>query len=387
MTNKSIFLAIFSMLIFAGIANAGSVSIFNSSLSTLNATYITPNSTYEYLNTTYSVNTSSNATLTNVTWIFNGTVINQTNLYSQNLTNATINTTFNYNFTGNVTLTVIINDTLNNSVNSTQNITFNQYILPSISKISPTNSTVNVSQIWSATATAGTFAVSNITWEFDNNYLTDMAFNGVNYQTYMFNQSGYFSTIAQICDINGFCSESTTSLYIASTVPLSYWEVSNASLTINLNPPNAELMTLTWIPQNDTNAISTVSINWGDQSPIQIFNFPSGTTQYSFQHDYTVINQNYNITVTNCDTIGNCYEQFIATVYYQQTIVGSVSQLLFNTNPNTNVSSIFGNFLNAIGLSIGTALGDMLFFILIIILSVIVIIIAGLTFYKIFIQK
>jgi len=377
------------LLAIFGIASASSISILNTSLSQLNATAITPNSTYQYLNTTYSVNVTDNATLTNIFWYFNNTLLNSSNITSQNITNGTFNYTFNYNFTGTYPLTFIAEDSLNNSVNSTQNITFNQYILPSVSTITPTNSTVNVSQIWQVTATAGSFPISNITWDFQNNFFYDMGFNGVNYQAYAFNQSGFFNTVVQVCDVNDFCSQSQTNLYIASTKPTSYWEVNNANLILNLTPPNQEMMTLTFIPNNDTNSIGQVQVNWGDGSPIQDVLFPSGTTQYTFIHQYGYVGS-YNITVTTCDTIGNCYTQFIATVNYKQNVVGNIGQLLVNTNPNTNEGSVFTQALNSftsiLGITVSTAIGSFFFVIMIFMLSILLIIIFSLLFYK-FIMK
>lgn len=374
-------LAMMSIL-FIGIASAGNVTIANTSLSSLNATQITPNSTYQYLNTTFSVNVSDNVSLTNYAWYLNNTLINSS---TTNITNGTINYTFNYNFTGTLPLTFIANDSLNNSVNSTQNITFNKYILPTISSITPSNSTVNVSTIWQAVGTEGSFPIANVTWDMQDNYFTNLGFNGDNYLSYAFNQSGNFATIVQICDINGFCSESTTNLYIASNEPSSYWEVSNASMIINLNPPNQEMMTLTWIPVNDTYSISQVNINWGDGSPIQQVIFSSaGTTQYTFEHQYSQVGH-YNVSVTTCDTEGNCYSQSIATVNYVQNVVGGVGQLLLNSNPNTNEGDIFttliNNLGNIFGVTIDTAIGSILFSVLIVIVSILVILVGGMMFW------
>jgi len=375
-------LAIISIL-FIGIASAGNVTIANTSLSSLNATQITPNSTYQYLNTTFSVNVSDNVSLTNYAWYLNNTLINSS---TTNITNGTINYTFNYNFTGTLPLTFIANDSLNNSVNSTQNITFNKYILPTISSIIPSNSTVNVSTIWQTVGTAGSFPIANVTWDMQDNYFTNLGFNGDNYLSYAFNQSGNFATIVQICDINGFCSESTTNLYISSNQPSSFWEVSNASMIINLNPPNQEIMTLTWIPINDTNSISQVNINWGDGSPIQQVIFSSaGTTQYTFEHQYSQVGY-YNVSVTTCDTLGNCYSQSIATVNYVQNVVGGVGQLLLNSNPNTNEGDVFttliNNLGNIFGVTIDTAIGTILFTVLIIIISILIILIGGMIFWR-----
>ena len=380
MEKRFFLLFIFASVLGIGIASAGSVTILNSSLSSLNATQITPNSTYQYLNTTFSVNVSDNVSLTNYSWYFNNTLVNSS---TTNITNGTINYTFNYNFSGTLPLTFIANDTLNNSVNSTQNITFNTYILPKISTITPANSTVNVSTIWQTTGTAGSFPIANVTWDMQNNYFINLGFNGDNYVSYAFNQSGYFNTVVQICDINGFCSESTTNLYISSNQPSSYWEVSNASLIINLNPPNQEIMTLTWIPINDTYSISQVNINWGDGSPISQTIFSSaGTTQYTFEHQYSTAGH-YNVSVTTCDTQGNCFSQSIATVNYIQTVVGGVGQLLFNNNTNINEGDVFTNlFSNVFGSAISTAIGDILFTVLIVIVSILVLLVAGMILWK-----
>lgn len=233
--------------LFIGIASADSVSISNVSLSTLNATSsISPTSAFQLISTTYSLNVSSNNSLSNATVYWNGTQIYTENF--TNVTNATINASYLENNTGTYPLTFIVYDNSTNELNDTANITINQYVLPTVSPVLPTNATENVSVIFNVNVVQGSFGLKNITWEFQGSYLTDVPFSGANYQTWTFNQSGYFTTIVQICDVNDFCSQSSTSQYISNNTPNSYWGVSQATLNLQVNYPNPESMSLNFIP-------------------------------------------------------------------------------------------------------------------------------------------
>jgi len=113
--------------------------------------------------------------------------------------------------------------------------------------------------------------------------------------------------------------------------------------------------------------------------------FQSGTTQYTFIHQYGSIGS-YNITTTTCDTIGNCFTQFIATVNYKQNVVGNIGQLLINNNPNTNEGDIFTQALNSLGnvlgITVTTVVGSFLLGVIIVLLVLIIAFIFGLYLYK-----
>ena len=372
------FLLLFALL---GIASADSVSISNTSLSTLNSTTsISPTSAYQLLSATYSLNVSSNTSLTNATIYWNGTAIYTENF--TNTTNATISTSYTENSTGTYPISFIVYDNSTNELNDTANITINQYVLPSVSTVLPTNATENVSIIFNAVVVQGSFPLKNITWDFQNNYLINIPFVGANYQSWTFNQSGYFTTIVEICDTNAFCSQSSTTQYISNNTPNSYWSVSNAVMNLNINYPNPESMALTFIPNNDTNPIDQVSINWGDSTPIQVYSYSSPITSATYQHLYTALG-NYSVYTTTCDTIGNCHTDFIANVSVSQNILGNIAQSAVNTNNGTSTLSVFAGIETWFQNTFGSTLGTLVYFISAIVFAVFIIIVLVLTFFMI----
>lgn len=375
--------AIFFILALAvlGIASADSTVISNTSLSTLNATSsISPSSAYQLLSTVYSISVSSNDSLTNATAYWNGTAIYSENF--TNTTNATISASYIENTTGTYPMTFIVYDNSTNELNDTANITINQYILPSVSQVLPSNTTENVSVIFNTVITQGSFPLKNITWEFQGNYLTDIAFSGANYQAWTFNQSGYFTTIVEICDTNSFCSQSSTLQYISNNSPNSYWSVSNAVMNLNVNYPNPESMALTFVPSNDTNPINQVSINWGDGSPIQVYSYSQPITSATYQHLYTAIG-NYSVFTTTCDTIGNCHTDFIANVSVSQNILGNIAQTALNTNNGTSTLSVFAGIETWFQNTLGSTLGTLVFYLGAIIFTLFIIIVLVLTFFMV----
>ena len=364
MNKKTFLFAPLLLLLLVGISNAQSLIVSQA----------TPVSAFQFLNNTYSVtinDTFPNATLSNITWYFNGSIVGFQNFSNVSNTIATVQ--FPYNYTGNYTLRAVVYDSLNNTNSSNTTIDIIPYLLPSISTITPTNTTVNVTTIFGVAITQGSFSVANLTWGFPNNYLTDVAIQGNNYQQYTFTAPGYYSVTAQVCDINDFCSQSTTTIYVASNLPSSYWQVSNAVLYLNDNFPNPEKMTLTFIPYNDTNPLSQVSINWGDGSQITVYNYNppllTGATQ-TYNHYYQTLGS-YNISVTTCDTIGNCYTTPIATVNVTQNIVGNIGQVLINNGGVTTpglLQSIYTYFTNNFG---GAIIGTIIFAIVMLIVAII----------------
>ncbi len=375
--------AIFVLFIFVlfGIASADSVSISNSSLSTLNATSsASPTSAYQLIANAYSLNISSNVSLVNASVYWNGSEIYSENF--TNTTNATISTSYTENITGIYPITFIVYDNSTNELNDTANITINQYVLPTVSTILPTNATQNVSIIFNAVATQGSFPLKNITWEFQNNYLTDIAFAGANYQSWTYNQSGYFNTIVEVCDINAFCSQSSTTQYISNSTPNSFWAVSSAVMDLNVNYPNPESIALTFMPNNDTNPISQVSINWGDSTPIQVYTYSSAITSATYQHLYTVLG-NYSIYTTTCDTIGNCHTDFIANVSVSQNILGNIAQSAVNTNNGASTLSVVAGIETWFQNTLGTTLGTLVFYLGVIVGAIFIIIVLVLTFFMI----
>ncbi|MEM3264550.1 MAG: hypothetical protein QXH07_01175 [Thermoplasmata archaeon] len=363
------------------VASANSISISNTTLSTLNATSnISPASAYQLMPETYSLNVSSNVSLANATIYWNGIQIYTENF--TNTTNATISATYTENSTGTYQISFIVYDNSTNQLNDTANITINQYVLPTVSQVLPTNATENASIIFNVIVSQGSYPLKNITWEFQNNYLTDIPFVGANYQAWTFNQSGYFSTIVQICDVNNFCSQSTTSQYVSNNTPNSYWSVSQAVMDVQVNYPNPETMSLTFIPNNDTNPIAQVSINWGDGTPTQVYTYSSPITSATYQHLYTALG-NYSVYATTCDTIGNCHTDFISNVSVSQNLLGNIAQGAINTNSNTNTLSIFNGIETWFQNTFGNTLGTIVFYLGAIVFTILIIIVLILTFFMI----
>lgn len=336
MKNYNIISVILLFTIMVGLSQAGSINITNTSLSTLNSTMISPNTSIQYMNTTYSINITDNNTLTNILWYLNNTQISNQTLV--NTTNTTLNTSIIYNFTGIIPLTAIVSDSLNNSVNITEDINFTQYILPALNTINPIKTIANISTIYNIKITKGSFSLKNITWDFNNNYYTNLVLNGINYQAYEFKISGSSIVNVEVCDINGYCSQSNTAINIVNNTPNSYWKIIHAQMALRLIYPNPQIMTLHFIPNNDTNPISEVILNWGDGTPHSVYTYTTAITSASYTHRYILVG-NYSVSATVCDTIGNCNQQFIANITYTQNLMGSVGHTIINTNGKSNVGS------------------------------------------------
>ena len=109
-------------------------------------------------------------------------------------------------------------------------------------------------------------------------------------------------------------------------------------------------------PQNDTYPVATVTLNWGDGGPLAQTVYNSGVTSDTYYHNYPYVG-NYTVSVSVCDTIGNCNSTTLLHYDYQQTFTGQVGQLLFNTNPSTPTTSILTNIANDLAQLGATILG------------------------------
>ena len=331
---------------------------------------VSPNTTYQLYPTNFSVtinDTAPNSSLTNITWELNGTTMAIQNVSNLSVSNGTFYDNFTWNYTGTYNLTILAFDNQSNSNSSNFSIVYNTYVLPQITQISPQNSTINTSAIWMVTLTPGSFPLSNVTWDFpNNNYLENLAVSGANYQIFQFNQSGTFSITVQVCDVNSFCSQSVTQIYISSTIPTSYWTVGNAQVITNLTYLNNEVITLDFIPYNDTNPIYSVQVYWGDNYS-DTYKYTGDITSESYTHMYGALG-NYSISATVCDTIGNCYNTFISNITYSQNILGTAESTLLSSNAiyeqgaNGNV---FQNFEDNLSSQFGNTTGQILFYVII----------------------
>lgn len=273
-------------------------------------------------------------------------------------------------------MSVLVYDSAGNYLNDTATIDLIPYILPTVSGINPTNATINTSTQWMAIVTQGSFALSNITWEFPNgNYIKNLPVIGANYQQWTYNQSGVFSTTIQICDVNNFCSQSVSNVYIASTTPPSYWTIGNANVITNLTYLNPEKVTFTFIPYNDTNPIYSVQIFWGDGYS-DTYQYTGTTTTGTYSHSYYNLGT-YNLSATICDTIGNCYNTFITNITYEQNIFGLSSALISTSPINGGIGTPFLAFEDDLQQQFGSLLGAILFWIVCIIVFIIIAIIIG----------
>jgi hypothetical protein len=368
--NKTILILI--PFLFIALANADTIAISNSSLSTLNTTGISPKIAYQLLNTTFSTTISSNDSITNATWYLNNAQI----ATQANINSTTYNSSVSYIFNtfGNYNLTLIAYDNSSNEVSDTLNLTVYPYTLPAIGNVNPSNVNLNTSTIFSVNIQAGSFPLSNITWDFDGNYITNIAQAGNNFQAYNFTTPYANQITVQACDINDFCSQSTTTVNVQTLTPSSYWTVNNAQLYKDIPYPDvAEVMTLQFIPYNDTNPLYIVSVNWGDGTVNQyIYNTTISSGQYeTYQHIYTALG-NYSINVETCDTQMICYNTFIANVSETQNIESLTSNLLIRQNPNIPSNAILADLLSAFQAQFGGVFGEIVFWLIIIIAIVII---------------
>jgi hypothetical protein len=204
----------------------------------------------------------------------------------------------------------LLTDSASNTVFSpTKEITVvsSNYALPQITsvQITPNQTIQNTNTTFSVDVLRGTFPVNTITWQFGSSYFTDYALNGTNYQSYKFGQAGTFSSSVQVCDSNGYCTMASYAVFVKSLIPLQYWTVNRADVPKSVTSPQALNMRLYFQPHNDTNPIASVAIDWGDQSPLYVVDYPSGRTSDLYIHTYT-LQGTFNITATICDTLNNC---------------------------------------------------------------------------------
>ena len=369
--NKTVLMPVLFLFVFIAVANADTITISNSSLSTLNTTGISPKITYQLLNTTFSTTITSNFSITNATWYLNGTQIaTQANI---NATSYTSSVSYIFSNSGNYNLTLIAYDNSSNKVSDMLNLTVYPYTLPTVGNVNPTNVNLNSSTIFAINVQAGSFPLSTITWDFDGNYITNTAQVGNNFQIYNFTTPYANQVTVQVCDVNDFCSQSTTTVNVQSLTPTSYWTVNNAQLYKDIPYPDvAEVMTLQFIPYNDTNPLYMVGVNWGDGTVNQyIYNSTISAVQSeTYQHVYTALG-NYSISVETCDTQMVCYNTFIANVSETQNIQSLTSNLLIRQNPNIPTNQILADLLLAFQAQFGDVLGEVIFWATIILVIVV----------------
>lgn len=362
------------MLFISGVVFAGTPPLTTNTIS--------PLSTYEYLPTTFSVNIISAQPINQIVWGFNGVVVYTDNV---GVANAITSGVFNYtapayNGVANVVVyaNVIDGNYLSDNVSNT--IVYNKYVLPSLTSILPTATKVNETTTFYSTITQGSFSVNTIEWEIANKYFTDTAYTGVNFQAYSFNSAYPQITItAQVCDLHLFCTSTSQNVHVASLIPSSYWRVSNFTSqgspipgnNSNYNIPYQTLdrLTLYFTPQNDTNRIQSVIINWGDGSPNLLTNYTSAVTQDTYQHQWPL--GTFVVKAQICDIMQNCNVSTIFTVHSVQTLQGTIANFLVNQNPNTNTVNLaaslwsdisaFGSNLLAIFIGIILVIGIVYF--------------------------
>lgn len=361
---KILFLIAIFLIAIAGTAGAESISVGNHSLSSLSSSGILPSMTYATLNTTFSANLTDNANITTVLWYVNSSVISdQENI---NLTSYQSNVT-NYSFAdaGTYNLTFEAFDALGNNLTDTISpFSVSPYILPLITNLIPASVNPNQASLVQVIIATGSFPLSNITWDVNNDFFSNTAQVGDNYQTYTFNNSGQNEVIVQACDTNDFCGELVGYIMVQSNTPTSYWAINNVSMAIDVPFPNVpETMSVQFIPFNDTNPLDVVAINWGDGSDIQQFLYTNSPIQPSQNVTYTHYYENignYSISMETCDSIDVCNVTFISNVSVAENIEELTSNLLLRSNPNqpTNVivAAIQGWWQGQFGNILGTIL-------------------------------
>ena len=269
---------------------------------------IEPNQTYPFVPTKFHISINDSFTLNSIAWVFNGVTE-----YTQNIiTNGTYNFTYTYNVVGLVPLNVIITDA-SNSLAVNQTILYKPYINPIINlPVLPSTAYQDNDTTLSVQVVNGSFKANTIEWEINGNYLTNLAFNGINYQSYNFPLAGIYSIQIQVCDIYNFCTSASGSVTALSLIPNSFWHINQANIQ-NITWNASENMRLYFEPYNDTNRISNVTINWGDGSPLYRVQYQKTITGDLYIHPYAYPGY-YNISVTICDTLNNCYSEPIGRI-------------------------------------------------------------------------
>lgn len=272
---------------------------------------IMPNQTYPYIPIKFHLKINDSIPLQSLTWVFNGVAQAPQTI----TTNGTYNFTTTYNAVGSIALNAIITDSgmTDNTFYSNQIILYKPYINPTIVlPIYPSSTLQNNDTTLSIDVVNGSFKANTITWEINGNYVTNIAFNGINYQSYDFPLAGLYNIMMQVCDVNGFCSSNSGTVTAIALIPNSFWHVEYANLQ-NLTYPADENMRITFEPYNDTNPISNVTVNWGDRSPLYRVQYQKPITGDLYIHPYANSGY-YNISETVCDTLDNCFSQDIGRI-------------------------------------------------------------------------
>lgn len=319
---------------------------------TISGPGITPNSTYEFVPVTFHVTVSDTNTLTSIAWTYNGISVYTENVVANSVKSGTFNYTAPaYNAIGGIIVTANVLDSANTFSLTSANVLYKTYVLPSITSMYPSVVEANTLSTFEATVAPGSYPVGNIIWGFQSNYYTNAAYNGSNYQSYNFRSAGFYTVSAEICDVNNFCSTDNLGVHTGSTVPQSYWVISNASVLgteigkyqgvpiFGLEPPDYGTIYLKFRPQNDTNPIQSVTINWGDNTPYAQTTYSNGVLSQTYYHSYGQYG-NYTVSVTTCDTVGNCNSTVLAHILYQETFGSALSNVLFNSHPGNSTISL-----------------------------------------------
>ena len=131
-----------------------------------------------------------------------------------------------------------------------------------------------------------------------------------------------------------------------------------ASITVSQPPVLSNVAVATPINENDTATLSgnifdanasdvfTLTVDWGDGSPAQSFNYPAGTSSFSQTHQYLDDNptatsaDNYTISLTLSDGSGNDTDSVVVTVNNAAPVLSNllVSPATINVGATTNLS-------------------------------------------------
>lgn len=385
--NKQITLLIlgFLLLVSGGLAFAQPVIVGNT---ISNATI-----PYQFLTEKYSVNVTDANTITSVTFTWNG--ISNTIDAPANTFNGIFNYTAPaYNSIGNVIVTANVLDSANTFTFLTENVYYHQYLLPTVANVVPTVVGANTAITYGVSVTPGSFPVNDIVWGFLGHYFTNVAYNGTNYQSYNLGSAGTYTVSAQVCDIHKFCSSASQSIRVEGTSLNSYWALEGAKVIgtklgtydgipiYGLQSPNRAQIVATFHPENDTNPIATVTINWGDGGAAQQTVYNDGVTQDTYYHNYPSLG-NFTVTMTICDTIGNCNTTKVLYYLYQSTFVGALSQTLLNTQPtSTTASSALGAWWSSLGTTLAGAITEILIVLVVLMFGGMFAVLFGLSYLK-----
>ena len=132
----------------------------------------------------------------------------------------------------------------------------------------------------------------------------------------------------------------------------------SVGITVSQPPVLSNVAVTTPINENDSTTLSgnisdpnagdafTLTVDWGDGSPVQVFNYPAGTSAFSQTHQYLDDNptatssDNYAISLTLSDGSGNDNDSAVVTVNNATPVLSNVSAspATINAGGTTNLS-------------------------------------------------